>query len=313
MAANKKNNKTGSKAKQKKGNTTLTQRGGVSKVKVMTHGKGSKVKTSLKKIVTKVEASRTPKRTTKTTSSVTVKRSSSPNRLQPRMRIKKSTSAVKRCSSKKPTSAIRSVSVKKGSAVKRTPTKKTCTATKKTQIKKTATKKAVKKSVSQSKGDWRYTTKKTISKDKKESKVAAVTTAPSRRKGQKFNDNLLTREQISAMSRSEVAQNLIAGNISFRKLGDKTYPMPVRDPSGPPHQAITSFTYFVAYCRDMARLGCGRGVQQTIVERAHELAEAWCVTTGEDRKPFEDMERTDAVRYQLEMDVYNTALNEHKA
>ena len=308
MAANKKNNKTGSKVRKVKGNTKVIQGGGVSKARIAKSGKESKVKIAMKTIVTKVDSIRAPKRATKTSSRVTVKRSSSPNRF-----VKKTTSAVKRGSSKKPNTAVKSTSTKKSSAVKRTPTKMTRSAAKKTQIKKTTTKKAVKKSDSQkkSKGDWRYTGKKTITKDKKEPKVAVATT--SRREGQKFNDHLLTREQISAMSRSEVAQNLIAGNISFRKLGDKTYPMPVRDLSGPPHQAITSFTYFVAYCRDMARLGCGRGVQQTIVERAHELAEAWCVTTGEDRKPFEDMERTDAVRYQLEMNVYNTALKEHKA
>ena len=214
MAANKKNNKTGSKARQTNGNTTEIQRGGVSKAKVAKSGKGSEVKIVMKKIVTKVDAIRSSKRATKTLTRVTVKT--------------------------QPISDVKRTSNNKGSVVKRTPPKKNGSAAKKTLRRRTGNKKATKKSDDH--GDWRCTSKKSISKENKKIKAAAATT-PSYNKVNQSGEQLLIPEQMAV--RSEVMYNLMSD--------ENTYPVPVQEPTGTPHEPITTFRYFIDYCGDMAR------------------------------------------------------------
>ena len=212
MAANKKNNKTGSKARQTNGNTMEIQRGCVSKAKVTKSGKGSEVKIEMKKIVTKVYATRSSKRYPQTSTRVTVKT--------------------------QPISDVKRTSNNKDSMVKRTPPKKTGSAAKKALRMRTGNKKAKK---SDDHGDWRCTSKKSITKYKKTKAVSATT--PSCNKGKQSGEQLLIPEQMAV--RSEVTYNLITD--------ENTYPVPVQEPTGTPHEPITTFRYFIGYCGDMAR------------------------------------------------------------
>ena len=129
-------------------------------------------------------------------------------------------------------------------------------------------------------------------------------------------DGTLSRHAISKMNGFEISSSLLNGAVSFRRLGDTEFPLPVRC-GDRPQNSRTAFVHFVAYCRDMGRLKSvsARAKRSTIrpevrsVGRSSDLAQAWLAMNRGEREPFRRRERDDRKRYSDELHIFTSIVD----
>ena len=131
-------------------------------------------------------------------------------------------------------------------------------------------------------------------------------------------ENTINHSALTLMDGSQVANKLLGGNVSFRQLGDHSFPLPVRSGDRPLRNR-SAFVHFVAYCRDMGRLKdtlcndasntrqitMNTAKSQRSISRSSDIAQAWLYMSGREREPFIDRELTDDSRYRHELMVFN--------